>query len=231
MSKRKEKISAFLDNDMHPDALMSFSLSAEADDAKLAQRYQMMGDALRGEMSEASFVDVSDAVREALAGENIATQSVQDSVAQHAAPKASTPQHTGAAVALPAKAGFFDFSSWFKPAAGMAVAASVAVVVVLSVTQQDAALNAPHNAAMASKNEILPVQLAVEDSIIKQRANKNSESDLTPYINHHLEFANQGTLQGRMPYIRAVSFEPADRAASQNIDQTPSTPAPDPSTR
>jgi len=74
MSKRKEKISAFLDNDMHRDELMSFSLSAEADDAKVAQRYQMVGDALRGEMSESSFVDISQAVREALADENIAEQ-------------------------------------------------------------------------------------------------------------------------------------------------------------
>ncbi|MBE9564265.1 MAG: hypothetical protein IMF17_03390, partial [Proteobacteria bacterium] len=53
--KRKEKISAFLDNDMHRDELMSFSLSAEPDDAQIAQRYQMVGDTLRGEMSESSF--------------------------------------------------------------------------------------------------------------------------------------------------------------------------------
>ena len=71
MNKRKEKISAFLDNDMHRDELMSFSLSAESDDVKIAQRYQMMGDALRGEMSESSFIDVSHAVREVLVNENI----------------------------------------------------------------------------------------------------------------------------------------------------------------
>jgi len=71
MNKRKEKISAFLDNDMHRDELMSLSTSAESDDAKIAQRYQMMGDALRGEVSDSSFVDVSQAVREALVNENI----------------------------------------------------------------------------------------------------------------------------------------------------------------
>ena len=73
-NKRKEKISAFLDSDMHHDELMSFSLSAESDDARAAQRYQMIGETLRGEMSNSSFVDVSHAVREALADENIAEQ-------------------------------------------------------------------------------------------------------------------------------------------------------------
>ena len=62
---------------MHRDELMSFSLSAESDDASVAQRYQMMGDALRGEMSDSSFVDVSAAVREALADENIADRPIK----------------------------------------------------------------------------------------------------------------------------------------------------------
>ena len=74
MSERNEKLSAFIDDALHSDELMSFSLSAEADDAKVIQRYQMVGDALRGEVSESSFIDVSAAVREALADENIADQ-------------------------------------------------------------------------------------------------------------------------------------------------------------
>ena len=51
-NKGKEKISAFLDGDMHQDELMSFSLSSETEDAKLAQRYQMIGDVMRGELSD-----------------------------------------------------------------------------------------------------------------------------------------------------------------------------------
>ena len=192
MSKRKEKISAFLDNDMHRDELMSFSLSAEADDARVALRYQMLGDALRGEMSDSSFVDVSHAVREALADENIADQMT----AARAEPSA------------PEKSGFFDLSAWFKPVAGMAVAASVAVVMVVSVTEQDNAGVLP----VATNVEALPavqpaVQLAAEGKSIKNKAIDNKATDLDPYINQHLEFATQDTLQGRLPYVRAVSFE------------------------
>lgn len=191
MSKRKEKISAFLDNDMHRDELMSFSLSAEANDAKVAQRYQMVGDALRGEMSNASFVDVSQAVREALVDENIAQQVA-----------ASTPRPSPETSAE--KSGFFDLSAWFKPVAGMAVAASVAVVMVVTVTGQDTGSIAPvaGNTDTQLQTQPVAVQLAAED-----KAASNKDSDLDSYINQHLEFATQDTLQGRLPYVRAVSFE------------------------
>lgn len=191
MSKRKEKISAFLDSDMHRDELMSFSLSAEADDAKVAQRYLMLGDTLRGEMSQSSFVDVSQAVREALADENIAEQ-VTESVSTQPAQPSTT------------KSGFFDLSAWFKPVAGMAVAASVAVVMVMTVTGQD---NTTGIAPVATNTDTplqtqAVVQLAAED-----KTPDGKDTDLNSYINQHLEFATQDTLQGRLPYVRAVSFE------------------------
>lgn len=191
MSNRKQKISAFLDNDMHRDELMSFSLSAESDDAKVAQRYQMVGDALRGEMSESSFVDVSAAVREALADENIADQMK----AEHQASSKQPSQ----------KSGLFDLSAWLRPVAGMAVAASVAVVMVVSVSQQESTGIAP----VATKIETQPaaVQLAADDKAKVQNTADTKDTDLDPYINQHLEFATQDALQGRLPYVRAVSFE------------------------
>jgi len=203
MSIRKEKISAFLDNDMHRDELMSFSLSTEADDARVAQRYQMVGDALRGEMSDSSFIDISQAVREALASENIAEQM-------------TTSESRSSAKSSPAKTDFFDLSAWFKPLAGMAVAASVAVVMVVTVTGQD---QTGHNSGVApvatntgAQLEAQPAQqLAAEDE-----TTGGKETNLNSYINQHLEFATQDTLQGRLPYVRAVSFESRGSAESGN---------------
>jgi len=134
--KRKEKISAFLDNDMHRDELMSFSLSAEPADAEMARRYQMVGDTLRGEMSDACFVDVSHAVREALVGEeSYATNTIQQSATNNTEADNKTADNTDGS------RGLFDLSAWFRPivrpVAGMAVAASVAVVMVVTVSQQD----------------------------------------------------------------------------------------------
>ena len=200
MSKRKEKISAFLDDDMHRDELMSFSLSAEADDAEVALRYQMVGDALRGEMSDSSFVDVSQAIREALADENIAEQ-----MTAPAAKASSEPLHGSSAE----KSGFFSLSGWFKPVAGMAVAASVAVVMVVTVTGQDTGSIAPvaNNTDTQLQAQPAAVQLAAED-----KASDSKNNDLDAYINQHLEFATQDTLQGRLPYVRAVSFESNGKA-------------------
>jgi sigma-E factor negative regulatory protein RseA len=201
MNKRKEKISAFLDNDMHRDELMSFSLSAESDDAKTAQRYQMMGDALRGEISDSSFIDVSHAVREALVNENIGE-------------KISATKSEVLSDPLSARPGFFNVSAWFRPVAGMAVAASVAVVMVVTLSGQEAGTLAPVAANIDTQLVARPVvRVAVEnnaitDKTINNKATGNNSIDIDQrLLNQHLEFATQDALQGRLPYVRAVSFE------------------------
>jgi len=204
MSKRKEKISAFLDNDLHRDELMSFSLSAEYEDAQIAQRYQIIGDTLRGELNNASFIDVSHAVREALAGENIA-----DAVSKAADKPSRKADSRPSSVASSA----FGFSGWFKPVAGLAFAVMVAVVMVLTISDQDGSSLAP----VATTIDTLPVEQATAVADISQKpsgtvilqnpvADKKA-TDIDPYINQHLEYATQDALQGRLPYIRAVNYE------------------------
>ncbi len=205
-NKRNEKISAFLDDDLHRDELMSFSLSAEPDDAQVAQRYQMIGDALRDELSESSFVDVSAAVREAVADEELVFEE-QPAMAASVSSKASA-------------SSWFDLSSWFRPAAGMAVAASVAVVMVFTLSEQDSTVIAP----MAS-NPVIATPVAVApDAPVNPQQNNNLQPQSVELVaddntqlarpavnqhrvNQHLEYATQDTMQGRLPYVRAVSFE------------------------
>lgn len=196
MSKRKEKISAFLDNDLHRDELMSFSLSGESDDSVTVHRYQIIGETLRDELSDAAFVDVSSAVREALADENIA-----DNLPL---PKA--------AIAV-GKTGLFDSLGWFKPAAGMAFAVMVAVVMVFGLSEQgsDSLPSVATNVDIPTL--VKPTSVAVDTSIkntsplAAQVLEANQNADINPYINQHLEFAAQDALQGRLPYVRAVSYE------------------------
>lgn len=240
MNKHNEKISAFLDNGIHSDELMSFSLSSEAEDAKVAQRYQMVGEALRGELSDSSFIDVSQAVREALADENIATQMDTQSAVVNSA-KSSQAQATDNAKADNEKSstGFFDWSSLFKPAAGMAMAALVAVVMVTTLSDQgdDFATNSvatekvsdvKDNTVATQKVTVQPVAVKKQQSQFRTVANvPNKQTEINtllspagvgktsshrapvvnPYINQHLEFARQNTMQGRMPYVRSVGFE------------------------
>ena len=196
--KRKEKISAFLDNDMHSDELMSFSLSSESDDAKIAQRYQMMGDSLRSEMSDASFIDVSVAVHDAIAD--------LPEYSEVASAEQDSPQVTSGAASV--NKSFWDVSAWFKPVAGMAMAVTVAVVMVMTVTEQDSAGIAP--VATNVDSQPVAVQLAVDTAPSDSGAPVNQH-----LVNQHLEFATQDTLQGRLPYVRAVSFEPGNRLESK----------------
>ena len=92
----------------------------------------------------------------------------------------------------------------------MAVAASVAVVVVFSVTGQAPTGSAPV-VANAPANAVQPtLQLAIDNKTIADKTIADSEDSqqLDPnLIDRHLEFATQDTLQGRLPYVRAVSFE------------------------
>ena len=195
MSKRKEKISAFLDDDLHRDELMSFSLSGEAEDAGTAQRYNIIGDALRGELSDASFVDVSSAIREALADESIAEVVSSKTVTSSESP------------------GLFDMSAWFKPVAGLAFAVMVAVVMVFTVSEQEGEGVSPVAKNTDSQSAIEATTVPVDDSakstkpLAAQANGAQPNTDINPYIDQHLEFATQDALQGRLPYVRAVSYE------------------------
>jgi len=111
----------------------------------------------------------------------------------------------------------WSISSLFRPVAGMAVAASVAVVMVLSVNQQELAGVTPVASNTVNKVDNRPVlQLATEDKAIdgsldtiavNNPATESAQKVNQRLINQHLEFATQDTLQGRLPYVRAVSFE------------------------
>lgn len=196
MNKRKEKISAFLDNDMHRDELMSFSLSAESDDVKTAQHYQMIGDALRGELSDSSFIDVSYAVRETLVNENIGDQAIV----------AKAESLSGLSEG---KRERFNVSAWLRPVAGMAVAASVAVVMVVTLSGQESGTLTPVAVNVESQPEAQPVlTIAIDNNAITDKSTANKSTDIDQrLVNQHLEFATQDALQGRLPYARAVSFE------------------------
>ncbi len=192
-NKGKEKLSAFLDNDLHQDELMSFSLSSEPEHAKLAQRYQMMGDVMRDELSDASFVDVSQAVREALANETIEIEQPEQAELKPASKDVSVG---------------WNLAAWFRPVAGMATAGLVAVVMVVTLSSQETGGLSP--VADNAENNPVVMTADVKATDVKSTDNKavvENSKELQPYVNQHLEYATQDTLQGRLPFVRAVSYE------------------------
>ena len=188
MSMRNEKISAHLDGEIHQDELMAFSLSGEESDSRTSLRYQMIGDILRGELSELNMQDVSRQVRAALANENIADQ---------------RPRADAAGDGGDTAAGWLaTLSAWWRPAAGLALAASVAMVMIVLGGQ-------PHEQGAAP---VVAVQTPPQPQPLSQQYEAQVrpvahviDGRLTPYLDQH--FATQETLQGRMPYVRSVSYE------------------------
>ena len=188
-NKHKEKISAFLDDELHADEVTSFCSISEAEDARIIQRYRLAGDALRRELSDASFINVSEAVHNALQGETLAAR--RDSQPSIAA-TASRPRR-------------FSWSTWFRPAAGMAVAASVAMIMVVSLSDQNDTTRSPlaTNIQQPAVKSVPTLRLASDDKAVDKKA-----KDLDPrLVNRHLEFATQDALQGRLPYVRSVSYQ------------------------
>ena len=206
MSDNKEKISAYLDDDLDAGEFDSLVGGLSGDDAmRAASRYQLMGDAIRGEISDASLVDVSEQVSKALRDINPGTV---ESPVRPASPE------TGSSG--------FDFGAWFapfvKPLGGLAVAASVALVTVIAVTRVDSVSEPAGQLAEADSQKVnIPVTAvatrtdtkpAVAAVAVSNRVNPSrAAAYLDTYLAEHAEFAAQDTMQGRMPYARAVSYE------------------------
>ena len=118
--KYKEQLSAFIDNEIGPKALSELE-----SDSSLLHRYQLMGDAIKGDLCDASLIDVSAQVSMAIENEpaysagSIKTEQVK------------TSQQSSSARPL------FDFGAWLRPVGGVAVAASVAVVMVMVMNQPE----------------------------------------------------------------------------------------------
>ena len=197
-----EKISAYLDDALNADeieSLLGTSESAEQADGhfSMAARYHMVGDALRGELSDASMVDVSAQIHQALRNESF---DVVES--------AQTTKQIEKSFNLLAWLDNF-FGSMARPLAGMAVAASVAMLMVVTVVQMESPEGGQQLAASpatlpATSSDTLIANKQSADDTVDQ---KQQMAEFEAYLTEHAEFAAQDTLQGRIPYVRAVSYK------------------------
>lgn len=87
-----------------------------------------------------------------------------------------------------------------KPLAGLAVAASVAVVAVLAVQQARTPDSGPGGVQMAA-NQPIPATAARADAPVR-----NGER-LNAYLVNHSEYAASGGMPGMSPYVRIVGYD------------------------
>lgn len=217
MSDNKEKISAYLDDALSIGEIDELSAADQVAQGQksafcVAMRYQLIGDALRGQLGDASMVDVRTGVQEAVRGESVFSETPDsDAHLFYESQIVFTKKRPVFDKAVDAIASWFT-PAFFKPLGGLAVAASVAAIMVFSVNSDDRpdggllADNADGQATVVS----LPVAAFEADNPGVHNVSVNAQRDvnLDPYLAEHAEFAAQDTMQGRMPYVRAVSYKP-----------------------
>ncbi len=200
--QREEQLSALLDNALDGTQLESFMQDLKRDpiaDAESAQRYRLMGDAMRDELDQASFMDISSAVHRAIEDE---------------------PAHTEVKVATKQKSSVTAsqrISAWLQslkgPLTGVAVAASVAMITLVTfnnVQNTDTAVQ-PAQLAQVAPIEKVNIEIArnvqVASTLDISKKSPEQQQQLNQYMQKHSGYASQSTMQGMMPYVRAAGAQ------------------------
>ncbi|MFW2374162.1 MAG: sigma-E factor negative regulatory protein [Gammaproteobacteria bacterium] len=205
MKHRDEHLSAFLDDELDGLELRDFMQDLKRSpvtDAEQLQRYQMIRDVLNDELNQSSFIDISAAVHRTIEQE-------ADAVIEQYPRRKST--------------SLINLSAWLRPLSGLAIAASVAMVTVVTVrvvshdateTVQPLVAESQINLPVAPVEYMAPVnnellqRIHVVSTEDLEKQSRIREQQLREYMMNHSEYAGQTTIQGMMPYARVVSFNP-----------------------
>jgi len=198
--QNNEQLSALLDNDLDEQQLRSYMQDLKRDpiaDAEASQRYRLMGDVMRDELDQSSFMDISSAVHRAIEQE---------------------PSHNEVSATHKQKKNV-SFSSlvagWVKPLTGMAVAASVAMVTLLTFNTLQSADDAGQPAQLAKSTPIkiervnseISRNVQVASTLNISKKSSEQQKQLNQYMLKHSGYASQSTMQGMMPYVRAADVK------------------------
>lgn len=181
----REQISALIDDELTDleRPLLLGRLQRNADLRARMGRYQLIGDVLRGGVSQASGLGIASRVQAALA---------DDSGIE--APKATNSN----ALQVTAR-------SFWKPAVGFAIAASVALVAILSIQNLQQSPDTPQLAA--ARTATPPVVRVSTGDEQWNRIEPRVDQRLNGYLVNHSEFAASNGMQSLNPYVRIVGFE------------------------
>lgn len=181
-----EQISALVDDELTDleRPLLLGRLQRNAELRARMGRYQLIGDVIRGGVTQASGLGIAARVQEALANDT-----ATEDAAVMAAPQVTT-------------------RSFWKPAVGFAIAASVALVAVLSL--QNLQPSTPETTQLAVTRTVAPPGVQVSSREAQwDRIEPQVEKRLSGYLVNHSEFAASYGMQGLTPYVRIVGFEDA----------------------
>lgn len=187
----REQLSALIDDELTDleRPLLLGRLQRDDELRACMGRYQLIGDVIRGGVTQASGLGIAARVQEALAQDHLGQASLHDDVQQASAGR-----------------------SYWKPVAGFAIAASVALVAVFSIQNlQQTKQEAQQVAATEITPQAAPVPVVQVTTSDEQwnRIEPRVEKRLSGYLVNHSEFAASHGMQGLTPYVRIVGFEDA----------------------
>jgi sigma-E factor negative regulatory protein RseA len=174
----REQLSALVDDELDKAErpLLLGRLQRDTELRDILGRYQLISEVMRGD-GQAATLGIAERVRRALEQET-------------ALAEADKPNPRGL--------------SWLKPIAGLAVAASVAVVAVLVVTSvREPAVETATR--VASAQHAAPATRGSEE--LWERIEPRIDKRMAAYLVNHNEYAASRGVQGVMPYVRIVGYE------------------------
>jgi len=198
MNDKTDKLSALMDGELRDADNVLDNLEKDESMKQAWQRYHLARDAIKGQLSDFPTLDVSAAVSESLKSEPVILTPIWQRM---------NPRFV------------------MKQVAGLAVAAAVGTIAVLSV--QQAQLTTTDNNTIAKANtQPAKTQLASTPAQIRQvsfttrkKLDAAVESKLSGYLVNHNEFSNSVRVSGVMPYTRIVGYVPAASSKQVNNDK------------
>jgi len=194
MNDRTDRLSALMDGELHDVDKGLEQLAKDKEMQDVWRRYHLARDVMKGQASDFPALDISAVVSESLKNEPVILTPLW---------RRLSPRYV------------------MKQAAGLAVAAAVGTIAVLSVQQTQLVSsdnNVIANAAATSSHQIAsqmqPGQIRQVSFTTRQKLDAAVESKLSGYLVNHNEFSTSIRVSGVMPYTRIVSFVPASSTPS-----------------
>ena len=178
-----------MDGELHDSDKGLEQLAKDPEMQDVWRRYHLARDVMKGQLSDFPALDVSAAVSQSLKDEPVILTPVW---------RRLSPRYV------------------MKQAAGLAVAAAVGTIAVLSVQQtqlvssdSQTLANANNTAATIQvASQLQPGQIRQVSFTTRQKLDEAVESKLSGYLVNHNEFSTSTRVSGVMPYSRIVSFVP-----------------------
>lgn len=198
MNDKTDNLSSLMDGEIRDADKWFEKLAKDKEMQEVWQRYHLARDAMKGQLSEFPTLDISAAVRESLKDEPVILTPLW---------RRLSPKYV------------------MKQAAGLAVAAAVGTIAVLSVQQTQIVSQDTTTFVNVTPQQISPASNASAGQIrqvsftTREKLDAAVESKLSGYLVNHNEFSNSIRVSGVMPYTRIVSFVPTASSEQVNNDK------------